>query len=238
MIKKNKKIKKELRLQYLELLTTLSEKQKSKYSDIITSKLIDLINKIKIQKTKDVGTKSKNKVNKVNIFAFYPKLDINEVNIAPFLEKISLEKDTNVFLPSIDCDNLSNKILKFIPWNLNTKMIVGKFGVYEPYYDNNLMKENNEDDNNVTENNNALPDIVIIPLIVFDFLCNRLGRGAGYYDHTLKNILCMNNNCIFVGCAFNLQRYNKTLPLEKHDISMNYIITESITLNRNEIIID
>ena len=48
----------------------------------------------------------------------------------------------------------------------------------------------------------------------------RLGRGGGYYD----KLLCMYPNTLKIGLTFN-ERIIKDIPIENHDILMDYVFT-------------
>ncbi len=75
------------------------------------------------------------------------------------------------------------------------------------------------------------PDIIICPLLGFDSKLNRLGRGGGYYDKSLFKF----KNIIKIGLAYSVQKINM-VPIEKHDISMDAIITEKTIYDQNTII--
>jgi 5-formyltetrahydrofolate cyclo-ligase len=63
---------------------------------------------------------------------------------------------------------------------------------------------------------------VIVPGIAFDKKGNRLGFGGGYYDKFLKKLP---KNSLKIALAFSSQIV-KSVPSEKHDIKMDYVITE------------
>ncbi len=65
-------------------------------------------------------------------------------------------------------------------------------------------------------------DLVVVPGVAFDERGNRLGFGAGFYDRFLKKLT---HQTKFVGLAFECQLTDK-IPSEKHDISMDYVVTE------------
>ena len=58
----------------------------------------------------------------------------------------------------------------------------------------------------------------------FDDQLNRLGYGGGYYDRYLSREQ-KNNKLFKVGLGFSFQKV-KNLPVEKHDKSLDCIITE------------
>ena len=99
--------------------------------------------------------------------------------------------------------------IKFRLWKPNTRLEINKLGV------------------NINSVEIKNPDVIICPLIGFDKNLNRLGRGGGYYDKILFN----NQNAVKIGFAYSIQE-SDSLPIEKHDISMNAIITEKSIYNK------
>ena len=63
-------------------------------------------------------------------------------------------------------------------------------------------------------------DVVIVPGIAFDKKGNRIGFGKGCYDMFLNN--CM---AVKIGFCYEFQ-LSDNIPADKHDIKMDYIITE------------
>lgn len=70
-------------------------------------------------------------------------------------------------------------------------------------------------------------DVVIVPAIAFDKNGFRLGYGAGFYDRFL---ITLRDDAITVGVAFELQVFDE-IPIEDHDVKLDYIITENRTIN-------
>ena len=66
-----------------------------------------------------------------------------------------------------------------------------------------------------------MPDALLIPVVGFDKDCNRLGHGYGHYDKGLSKII----PSIKIGVGYSFQEVEH-IPTEKHDIKMDYIITE------------
>ena len=64
-------------------------------------------------------------------------------------------------------------------------------------------------------------DLMIVPGVAFDSTGNRLGRGGGYYDRLLAGFAGQK-----AAVAFDFQVYPR-IPFDKHDISMDLIITET-----------
>ncbi|MES2964226.1 MAG: 5-formyltetrahydrofolate cyclo-ligase [Bdellovibrionota bacterium] len=77
---------------------------------------------------------------------------------------------------------------------------------------------------------------LLVPGLAFDLQCNRLGRGRGYYDRALgsaernKNT----NSRARVGIAFERQIASTSLPTDSHDQAMDWVITESREIKRNQ----
>jgi 5-formyltetrahydrofolate cyclo-ligase len=69
------------------------------------------------------------------------------------------------------------------------------------------------------------PDLVLVPLIAFDALANRLGRGGGWYDRALSQF-GHGENIPTLGLAFAVQ-YVDTVPAAPHDISLHGVVSDS-----------
>ena len=107
--------------------------------------------------------------------------------------------------------------MQFIPWVFKDPLKISKFGILEP--------ENN--------NKEIFPNFVMVPLVAFDKNLNRIGYGKGYYDRSLKKIKNKKNKTIFIGIAHSFQRC-KNIPVNKHDIKLDYIFTEQGIISANK----
>lgn len=65
-------------------------------------------------------------------------------------------------------------------------------------------------------------DLFLIPLVVFDTHCHRVGRGAGFYDRTLTH---RSKNATMIGLAYAFQKVDRIIP-QSWDIAMDMIVTE------------
>ncbi len=70
-------------------------------------------------------------------------------------------------------------------------------------------------------------DLVIAPGVAFDRSGVRLGHGKGYYDRMLQRI---RGNTPIIGLAYECQIFDE-IPHEKHDISMDRVVTEETVYN-------
>ena len=126
-----------------------------------------------------------------------------EANVLKFLEfKKILSQD--ILLPIIDNNNLMN----FFSWKKSDVLFVNKFGMLEP-----------------AKTQAKIPDVMLVPILVFDKNKYRLGYGKGFYDRYLKKYLKQYKNILTVGVAFSFQKHNK-LQINQNDVKLDYIITE------------
>jgi 5-formyltetrahydrofolate cyclo-ligase len=70
----------------------------------------------------------------------------------------------------------------------------------------------------------VFPDILIVPLAVFDRGGYRIGYGAGYYDMTIARLRKM-KPIVAVGIAFAAQEM-KDLPHTERDERLDFVMTE------------
>ena len=99
--------------------------------------------------------------------------------------------------------------MSFKSWEFKEPLYVSKFGTLEP------NKSNKE----------VFPDLILVPLVVFDNYLNRIGYGKGYYDRSIKKIKKIKKKTVSLGIAYSFQKFNK-IPVNKHDVKLDYILTE------------
>ena len=146
---------------------------------------------------------------KIVIAGYYPSN--YEVNILNFLEHAS-KKKFRIALPVIEPFNK----MSFRSWVFKEPLHVNQFGILEPK--NSKRK--------------IIPDLIMVPLVAFDNSLNRIGYGKGYYDRSLKKIIKIKKNAIFLGIAYSFQKCQK-VPVDKHDFKLDYIFTEKGIINSN-----
>lgn len=77
----------------------------------------------------------------------------------------------------------------------------------------------------------AFPLAVLVPALAFDARGNRLGRGAGYYDRFLADLLSRHTRereaglITLIGACHSFQIV-ETVPVEEHDIRVDCIACE------------
>lgn len=130
----------------------------------------------------------------------------NEINTINIIKK-ALEDKKDVFIPKI---YKTNKSMKAIKLNSFDDLKKNSMGILEPIDDSKYIEKENI-------------DLIVVPGVVFDKDCNRIGYGGGYYDRYLKDIAYKNNKVVL---AYDLQVIDK-IENEKHDIKVDYIITNT-----------
>jgi 5-formyltetrahydrofolate cyclo-ligase len=76
----------------------------------------------------------------------------------------------------------------------------------------------------------ASPDLLILPMVAFDRSGARLGHGRGFYDRAVAALISQGVKPVLVGVAFAVQEV-PSIPVEGHDIRMDWIVTENETLH-------
>ncbi|PWN07575.1 5-formyltetrahydrofolate cyclo-ligase [Rhodohalobacter mucosus] len=65
-------------------------------------------------------------------------------------------------------------------------------------------------------------DLVLVPMLSGDYERNRLGYGKGFYDRFLKQ-----TDAVKIGLLFDIQMHDKQLPVNRFDVPLDLLITES-----------
>ena len=67
-------------------------------------------------------------------------------------------------------------------------------------------------------------EVVFVPGLMFDVRGGRLGYGGGHFDRLMAQLRL---STVKVALAFDCQVRRDPLPMERHDVYMDYIVTES-----------
>ncbi len=133
----------------------------------------------------------------------------NEVDTHPLIRDL-LEQGRCVLVPiSLDDGTLNWSSLRSLD-----DLESGAFGVPEPRPEQHRLLE---------PANDAL---VIVPCVAFTPSGHRLGHGRGYFDRFLAQ-----HSGTTVGLAFETQKIDR-LPVEKHDIALDIVLTESASYRK------
>lgn len=129
----------------------------------------------------------------------------SEIDPLPLMKALEA-RGANLCLPVVlDAENIEFRSLNF-----SDKLVDAGFGTFGPAADASVVD----------------PDILLVPLAVFDSRGHRIGYGAGYYDRAIAQLYAKGRHPVLIGVAFDVQQVDQ-VPNESHDIALNYILTES-----------
>lgn len=143
--------------------------------------------------------------------AFYLPQE-NEFDTQPTIQ-CALDLNKKLFLPVVPSNH--EKVLLFYSYHPDDSLVVNRYNIFEP------------DTKTQTPIDRLALDIIFVPLVGFDSECNRLGRGAGYYDRTLsfsKEII--GKKPMLIGLGYEFQKISKIEP-SKWDVPLDCVVTET-----------
>ncbi|MEM9733977.1 MAG: 5-formyltetrahydrofolate cyclo-ligase [Pseudomonadota bacterium] len=73
------------------------------------------------------------------------------------------------------------------------------------------------------------PEMLLMPLSVFDVTGGRIGYGAGFYDRAIEKLEIKGQTPTLIGIAFDEQEANR-VPMEAHDRRLTTILTATRTI--------
>ncbi len=135
----------------------------------------------------------------------------DEPDLGPAYERLGRERGVKWFFPVVAADGLR---FFHVGGGDKAAWLAGPWGLREP------------DPARAEEIELGALDGVLVPGVAFDRRGARLGRGKGYYDRALQTY-----KGIKVGIAFDRQLSADDLPVEPHDVRMDWIVTETEALN-------
>lgn len=131
--------------------------------------------------------------------------------IALHVWQLRLPPDVRYCLPVLGEDGL----LRFAPWRPGEALVANRFGIPEPAGAQALSAE-------------AMA-MIVLPLVGFDAMGQRLGMGGGWYDRSLAFRRERTAPPPWlVGAGFSVQHID-TLPTEPWDVPLDAVCTESET---------
>ena len=114
-----------------------------------------------------------------------------------------IERGVHCCLPRVTEGSM---VMTFHAWRPGSTMEVGRHGIPTP-----------------SDGAPLLPDLLLIPVNVFDAAGYRLGYGAGYFDHTLA---ALTPRPLSIGVGFELARTASIHPAG-HDVPLDAVATEA-----------
>ncbi len=122
----------------------------------------------------------------------------DELSTRRFLDKWQGRKQ--FYLPRVNGVHLD-----ILPYD-KTRLELGSFQIEEPSGDDLADPETME--------------LIVVPAVAYDRRGNRLGRGKGFYDRLLRE-----TRATKIGVGYEFQLLDE-LPVEPHDVPMDYVITQ------------
>ncbi len=135
----------------------------------------------------------------------------SEINTKIIIQD-ALKSEKEVYVPKV-----IKKDMILIKIDSLENLVTSSYGILEPIGDKSDFDVNKL-------------DLIIMPGVAFDEMCNRLGYGGGYYDKFLEQ---NNIECKKIALAYELQVLDK-LEVEVHDIKVDLIITEKRIINNKK----
>ena len=126
-----------------------------------------------------------------------------ELNVLKILENPYIF-NKHALLPIIE----ENYKMNFFSWKKNEVLLINKYGILEPI-----------------KSRAKVPEVILVPILVFDKFKFRIGYGKGFYDRYLTKFIKKYKKILSVGVAFSFQRYHK-LPISKNDVKLDFILTD------------
>jgi 5-formyltetrahydrofolate cyclo-ligase len=132
----------------------------------------------------------------------------SEANVMPLLCELG-QRGLEMALPVVPG---RGETLTFRRWRQEDTMGTGPFGIREPLPESPIVE----------------PDLLLVPLLLFDRMGGRLGYGGGYYDRTIS-ALRARKSILAVGIAYAKQEYD-TVPCAEWDAPIDWIVTETAAI--------
>ncbi len=120
--------------------------------------------------------------------------------------KYLIEHNKKISIPKCD---IKNSTMQPTIFNRDSLMTKNAYGIYE---------------NNTDDIFHERIDVILLPALTVDRDGNRLGYGKGYYD---KFINSLSYKPLLIGLCYNEQICNETLPSNKFDAKLDYVITDT-----------
>ena len=136
-----------------------------------------------------------------SVLIYYPVH--NEVDLRPLLEKY---RDQKTFLFPVT----HRHYMEIRPYDGEEMMRKGHYGVPEPQ----------------TEEYKGAIDLILVPGVVFDQHCHRIGRGGGYYDKFLRR----HPRAKKIGVCYAFQLKKHSIPHWFKDQKLDRIVTPQQTI--------
>ena len=125
------------------------------------------------------------------------------------------KRGCRIGLPAVTEENE----LEFRRWQPGDELQPGAFSIPVPPPENGVMDS---------------PDVLLVPLLAFDWHGYRLGYGGGFYDRALVRLRRAKPSVRAYGLAFAEQELGRGVPREAHDQPLDGIFTPNGAIFRRK----
>jgi 5-formyltetrahydrofolate cyclo-ligase len=171
----------------------------------------------------EVKEKSK-KINQNFIDNFLPKIAPLNNKIFSLYQPINNEANLDLIKSFFIAHNISFCLPKIIKKNHHLEFVLIEEGV--ELVANDLYPKISEPNSKNDSLKLVIPDVVLVPLVAFDSKLSRIGMGLGFYDRTIDFLRKQKNKIIFVGLAYDFQKFDGVLEICDTDQSLDFIVCE------------
>ncbi len=142
------------------------------------------------------------------------ELKLNHVaSYQPMRSEVSLEEWHQQSSVKLSYPKVNGDSLQFLTPNRPQDFQLSSWGVREPVPEKSIPSEI------------SMLEAIIVPGLAFDRRGYRLGYGRGFYDRALASYLGLK-----IGVGFRAQLIPEDLPVERHDLQMDYLLTEDFII--------
>ncbi len=145
------------------------------------------------------------------IFSIYIDAN-NEVQTSKIINHFRKNNITFCF-PKINEDNINIDYVKF-----DKSLKFKNHTIYK-----NLQEPISE--------NFTTPNILITPLVAFDDSKNRIGMGKGFFDRSISKLKSQSVQICTISLGYTSQHSKLLIPREKHDQSIDHIVSKDYILS-------
>jgi 5-formyltetrahydrofolate cyclo-ligase len=145
------------------------------------------------------------------LHCFLPIEKFNEVDTNLIFQKVWREfPRIETLVPRVNFQIGKIESLKFAP---ETELVKNAWEIFEPTHDAVVETEK--------------IDLVLVPLLCFDFRGFRVGYGKGFYDRFLKNCRA---DCLKIGLSY-FEPVEKIADAQDFDVRLDFCVTPERILN-------
>ena len=170
--------------------------------------------RIDLRKIRQTFVKKHNNQDMFDVMTHHLDALIDDATIIASYLKFGSEVDANAILERAHHKAIAtalphvaarNAPMTFKRWQPGNALSMAAFGFQQP----------------LDDAPDIIPDLIIVPLVGFDRMINRLGQGAGHYDRAFPKY----PSALRIGLAWSCQEL-ATVPTDSWDVPLDAVLTE------------